>query len=101
MGEQCSGSSAELTGSDGRHQCACKDGHVHAPHKLSHWQVEPGEKLRSGPALTPRLALMCQVWRALCKPLNQEVAVKLVNLERQDVDLVRACMGPVLWGSEH
>ena len=36
---------------------------------------------------------MCQVWRALCKPLNQEVAVKLVNLERQDVDLVRARLG--------
>ena len=44
---------------------------------------------RNGPALTPGLALMAQVWRALCKPLNQEVAVKLVNLERQDVDLVR------------
>ena len=83
------------TSSDSCRQCACEGEHARAPHKRSPRQVGLGEKLRNGPALTLRLALVGQVWRALCKPLNQEVAVKLVNLERQDVDLVRARMGLV------
>lgn len=30
-----------------------------------------------------------QVWRALCRPLGHDIAVKVIELERQDVDLVR------------
>ena len=80
-----------LIGSNGPSQCACGDEHARTPHMLLAWHTGHRSKLRRshGPALTPRLTLACQVWRALCKPLNQEVAVKLVNLERQDVDLVR------------
>jgi len=34
-------------------------------------------------------ARAAQVWRALCRPLTCDVAVKVIELERQDVDLVR------------
>ena len=37
------------------------------------------------------LPALPQVWRALCIPYNEEVAVKLLDLENVNCSLVRCC----------
>ena len=55
------------------------------------WAQLPTCKLGSLASLltSPHL----QVWKALCKPLNEVVAIKLLDLESVDCSLVRCCDG--------
>ena len=51
---------------------------------IGRWCVGSHSQLTSLPVLL-------QVWRALCIPYNEEVAVKLLDLENVNCSLVRCC----------